>query len=84
MKSAHRRHTAVTRLFEAGCSKAEVASITGHTLTAVEQILGRYLVRTERLAEQAFRKLLAHEWALMVDYFSWVEVIRCRARDRRP
>ncbi len=68
VKFAHLRHTAVTRLSEAGCRKAEIVSITGHTLTAVDQILDRYLIRTERLAEQAFRKRLAHERALMVDY----------------
>ncbi len=55
------RHTAVTRLAEAGCTIPEIASISGHTLTAVEQILQRYLVRTASLAEAAFRKRLAAE-----------------------
>lgn len=55
------RHTAVTRLAEAGCTIPEIASISGHSLAAVEQILQRYLVRTANLAEAAFRKRLAAE-----------------------
>lgn len=55
------RHTAVTRLAEAGCSTPEIASITGHELTSVELILKRYLVRTKKLAANAFRKRLAAE-----------------------
>lgn len=61
----HLRHTAVTRLFEAGCLEAEIAAITGHSLAAVHQILDRYLIRTERLAANAFKKRLAHEQSLL-------------------
>lgn len=52
----HLRHTAVARLAEAGCELAEIAAITGHTLTSCTQIIDRYLVRTERLAERAFQR----------------------------
>ncbi len=43
------------------CTIPEIASISGHSLAAVEQILQRYLVRTANLAEAAFRKRLAAE-----------------------
>lgn len=57
----HLRHTAVARLAEAGCELAEIAAITGHTLTSCAQIIDRYLVRTERLAERAFRRRMDAE-----------------------
>jgi integrase len=57
----HLRHTAVTRLAEAGCTTPEIAAITGHSLAGVDQILERYLVRTETLARRAFAKRLAAE-----------------------
>jgi integrase len=53
------RHTAVTRLAEAGCTHAEIAAVTGHTLQSVASILERYLVSTHRLAANAFEKRLA-------------------------
>lgn len=52
------RHTAVVRLAEAGCEMPEIASITGHTLASVNNILSRYHVRTKVQAESAFRKRL--------------------------
>lgn len=52
------RHTAVVRLAEAGCEIPEIASITGHTLQSVNNILNRYHVRTKIQAESAFRKRL--------------------------
>ena len=55
------RHTAVTRLAEAGCTAEEIAGITGHSLTTVTQILSRYLVRTASLARTAFQKRLDAE-----------------------
>jgi integrase len=51
------RGTTVTRLAEAGCTNAEIASITGHSLDSVAQILATYLGRTRGLALAAIRKL---------------------------
>jgi integrase len=47
------RGTTVTLLSEAGCTPQQVASITGHSLKTVHQILEWYLARTNGLAEQA-------------------------------
>jgi integrase len=56
------RHTAVTRLHEAGVDALGIASITGHSEAGVSAILGRhYLVRTARAAERAFRQRLTIE-----------------------
>lgn len=58
------RHTAVTRLHEAGVDELGIASITGHTPGSVRAILDRhYLIRTAKAAEGAFRKRLAAEGA---------------------
>lgn len=52
------RGTAVTRLALAGCSEAEIATITGHSLRDVGAILdSHYLKRDAGLAESAIRKL---------------------------
>lgn len=52
------RGSAVTRLAIAGCSVPEIASITGHSLKDVEDILDKhYLSRDQALAETAIRKL---------------------------
>jgi len=53
------RGTAVTMLFEAGCSVAEVASISGHTLRRAQEILDKYLSRTSKMADGAIAKLEA-------------------------
>ncbi|MFS8111032.1 tyrosine-type recombinase/integrase [Rhizobium jaguaris] len=54
------RGTAVTRLALAGCTEAEIATITGHTLREVRSILdSNYLKRDVALAESAIRKLEA-------------------------
>ena len=50
------RHTAVTRLAEAGCEIAEIASITGHTLQSCSKIIDTYLIRINRMAKNAFEK----------------------------
>lgn len=47
------RGTAVTLLSEARCTPQQIATITGHSLKTVHQILERYLARTRGLAEQA-------------------------------
>ena len=54
------RGTAVTRLALAGCSEAEIATITGHALRDVRSILdAHYLSRDPALGESAIRKLEA-------------------------
>jgi integrase len=56
------RGTAVTRLFIAGCDVAEIATITGHSLKTVNEILDRhYFHRDIKLAERAMDKRLAYE-----------------------
>jgi integrase len=62
LRFAELRHTAATRLHEAGVDEQGIATITGHTPGSVRAILDRhYLIRTERGAEAAFRRRLAAE-----------------------
>jgi integrase len=50
--------TAVTRLAMAGCTEAEIATITGHSLRSVRAIIDtHYLARDPALGESAIRKL---------------------------
>nr|WP_234895248.1 site-specific integrase [Agrobacterium vitis] len=52
------RGTAVTRLALAGCTEAEIATISGHSLRDVRSILdSNYLNRDPELGENAIRKL---------------------------
>jgi hypothetical protein len=52
------RGTAVTRLALAGCTEAEICTITGHTLGQVRSILDQhYLHRHPELGDNAIRKL---------------------------
>ena len=52
------RGTAVTRLALMGCTEAEIATLTGHSLRDVRSILdAHYLNRDQALAESAIRKL---------------------------
>ena len=54
------RGTAVTRLALVGCTEAEIAAITGHSLRDVHSILdAHYLARDPALGESAIRKLEA-------------------------
>jgi hypothetical protein len=56
--AGHLRGTAVTRLAIVGCTEAEIATITGHSLRDVRSILdANYLHRDPMLAENAIRKL---------------------------
>ena len=56
------RGTAITRLAVAGCSEAEIATITGHSLRDVGAILdAHYLSRDARLAESGMRKREVYE-----------------------
>jgi len=57
----HFRHTAVVRLAEAGCTSPEISAITGHKLATVETILEHYLIRTVKMAENAFKRRLEAE-----------------------
>jgi integrase len=52
------RGTAVTRLAIVGCTEAEIATITGHSLRDVRSIPdANYLHRDVALGESAIRKL---------------------------
>lgn len=51
------RGTAVSRLAAAGCTVAEIAAITGHSLRDASAIIDRYLARTDKLAIAAIAKL---------------------------
>jgi len=56
------RHTAVTRLFDAGVDALGISRIAGHAPRTAQQILDRhYLGESERGAERAFRARLAAE-----------------------
>lgn len=56
------RGTAVTRLAIAGCTVPEIATITGHDLKTVEEILSKhYLSRDNALGESAIAKLDRHK-----------------------
>lgn len=62
------RGTAVTRLALAGCSNAQIAAITGHSLRDVDAILdAHYLGGKTELAEQAMAKLVDFQTAKIVD-----------------
>jgi hypothetical protein len=64
LRFAELRHTAVTRLYEAGVDEQGIAGISGHTPGSVRSILDRhYLIRTGKAAERAFRARLAAEGA---------------------
>lgn len=54
------RGTAVTMLADAGCSEAEIVSITGHTLASAHDILERYMSRTATQSRAAMAKLENH------------------------
>jgi integrase len=54
------RGTAVTRLALSGCTVAQIAAITGHSLRDVDEILKtRYFGGQAELADQAIVKLVA-------------------------
>lgn len=56
------RGTAVTRFALGGCSEAEIATFTGHSLKDVGAILdAHYLSRDSRMAQSALQKREAHE-----------------------
>jgi hypothetical protein len=53
------RDTAVTRLALAGCTMAEIAAITGHSLKTIQEIMKHYLVMQPEMADAAIAKLNA-------------------------
>lgn len=55
------RHTAVTRLAEAGVDALAIAAITGHSPRHCLDIINRYLVRTRALGAAAFSRRLEAE-----------------------
>lgn len=55
------RHTAVTRLAEAGCDVPLIASVTGHSQETVTALMKRYMVRTGEMTRTAFGKRMAAE-----------------------
>jgi len=57
----HLRHTAITRMAEEEIDNKLIASITGHSLKTVEEIIDRYMVRTKKMARKAFTKRLEGE-----------------------
>ena len=55
------RHTAITRMAEAGCSIPEIAAVSGHSLAHCNTVLERYLVRTAPLAASAMARRIEKE-----------------------
>lgn len=53
------RHTAVTRLAEAGCTIPEIVAVTGHSLKEAARIVRQYLVDEGKMSKAAFKKRLA-------------------------
>jgi integrase len=53
------RDTAVTWLARAGATLPEIASITGHSLRSIHQVLQHYLAITPELSDSAIAKLVA-------------------------
>ncbi|HUK07774.1 MAG TPA: tyrosine-type recombinase/integrase [Stellaceae bacterium] len=51
------RRTAVTRLYEAGCSEGLISAITGHDIETCRGILEHYYVRTRKASREAVTKL---------------------------
>lgn len=50
------RHSCVVQLARAGCTIAEIAAITGHSLGSVTTILSKYLPRDSTIARNAQMK----------------------------
>lgn len=51
------RRTAFVRLAEAGCSTAEIAAISGHSIETTQKIMEVYLPRNSTMARHAIAKL---------------------------
>lgn len=59
LKMGHLRHTAVTRMFDAGAEPMDIAAITGHKLKSIYTILDRYNRRTRAQADRATGKRMS-------------------------
>ncbi|MCF6216832.1 MAG: hypothetical protein L3J58_11765 [Emcibacter sp.] len=59
LKMGHLRHTAVTRMFDAGAEPMDIAAITGHKLKSIYTILDRYNRRTRAQADRATSKRMS-------------------------
>lgn len=57
----HLRHSAITRMAEAGCTIPEIAAVSGHSLSQTNAILERYLVRSAPLAASAIARRIEKE-----------------------
>jgi integrase len=53
------RGTMVTSLADAGCTVAQIASVTGHSLKNVENIIEKYFARNREQSSAAIAKLNA-------------------------
>jgi integrase len=51
------RRTAVTNLYEAGCSEGLISAITGHDIETCRRILEHYFVRTREASKLAITRL---------------------------
>jgi integrase len=54
------RRTAVTNLYEAGCSEGLISAITGHDIETCRRILEHYFVRTREASKAAVTRLDQH------------------------
>ena len=50
------RRTAIVLMGEAGCTEAQIAAVSGHSIEGTRQILETYLPRTAKMANRAIRK----------------------------
>lgn len=57
----HLRHTAITRMGEAGLEPQQIAAVSGHSMKQVHTILQVYTVTTRRMAKNAIEKRHAFE-----------------------
>jgi integrase len=55
------RHTCITALHDAGCTREQIRPITGHTIASINEVLDRYTKLTAEQAGAALSKRLSHE-----------------------
>lgn len=55
------RHTCITSLHDAGCVREQIRSITGHSMSSIDEILKRYTALTIDQAGAALAKVVAHQ-----------------------
>jgi hypothetical protein len=55
------RHTCITALHDAGCTREQIRAITGHTIASFNEVLDRYTKLTADQAGAALAKRLAYE-----------------------